>query len=60
MKGNLTTAFDQYTIGGNHRCGGGYLPNPCSDKCLVGQWSERKYYGDCSKQRYVSFFIFNG
>ena len=52
LYGKLDASLGLYTIGGNKRCGGSYIdvPNPCSDKCLFGQWTEWEYYGECSKQ----------
>jgi len=58
LKGNVVSADNgDATLGGSYRCGSTLntitpmsvtVPNPCSDSCNFGQWTDWQLIGDCS------------
>jgi hypothetical protein len=57
LKGQISTKPNgDITLGGNHRCvstsmGGSAaiaVPNPCSNRCIFGQWTDWQLQGSCS------------
>ena len=47
LSGNISIGYGDFSMGSNNRCGYGSIievPNPCSNKCLFGEWNKNKHW----------------